>query len=135
MAGLQLAGLDMTDTSINLSNRCGIGLAGSAIVAEVLTCSNALTSLRLYNTGLGDDGARLIARALEANGVLDELYVSGNGISERGGCALARALRHNETLRTLWMEGNDIGVRGRRRTFGLHRVNRGLRCVRRRILR
>ena len=98
---------------------------GLAALTEALHGNEALTGLHM-NCGVGDAGTAVLAAALRSNATLRRLDVHGNNIGDAGCFALADALRCNATLAVLDLGRNKIGDDGAATLAGALRVNASL---------
>lgn len=81
-------------------------------LAEVLTVTHSLHTLKLRCGFLGDKGAVVLATALKSNRSLEILDLFGNDIGDAGASALADAMQQNTSLKKLKLRGNRFNIKG-----------------------
>jgi Ran GTPase-activating protein (RanGAP) involved in mRNA processing and transport len=89
-----------------------IGVAGMALIADVIKSNKVLLRLDLSSNQVESMGCGLLAGALSHNCTLQELDLTGNGIDLEGITFLAEAIRRNTGLKTLALARNSIGDAG-----------------------
>ena len=88
---------------------CGVGDAGTAAVAEMLSMGGEVPPLRVVDlsmNAIGDEGAVRLAQALPR---LRALFLNGNAIGNRGGRVLALGLLDAPGVMRLNVQGNVFG--------------------------
>jgi len=109
--GLKLNGANQVRVLDLASN--GIGVAGAAKLAELLTVSTALIKLDLTANKLGSKGTETLVGGLSGeSSKLAAISLRENDIDQAGARAIAKALQSNSAIVTLWLGKNKIGDEG-----------------------
>jgi serine/threonine protein kinase/Ran GTPase-activating protein (RanGAP) involved in mRNA processing and transport len=104
----------------------GLGPAGAAALADVLTMNSVITWVDLNENGIGDAGLIMLAEAFKLNSAVTSIDLSRNGIGPVGAAALAEALKVNAVISSVNLHDNQIGDEGASLLASAFKVNTAL---------
>jgi len=96
-------------TEINFA-RTDVGNLTAIALAQLLRCSQNLTTLDLHDNAVKDEGGTALAQALRFNTSLTALRISENRLTETSAKAFGATLRLNSSLLMLTLDKGPIPV-------------------------
>ena len=105
----QLRGIEPVEMLDFSSKR--LGVLSAIMIAKLIECNKALTSLDLNNNAIGAPGAQALIEALASGrAVLTSLNLFGNAIGNDGAIAIADALQSGESVFNLLVSPKQVSV-------------------------